>query len=150
MAHKKSSMLRSRVSLRYYVWDDTALWRLPHRLHAAVVSGEAKLLRFANTRCKIIEVLVSRQLSQPIIKMVRGVVYAFDAEGRLDLSDVGDAIEMVIQGSRPRRLQENVIDVSPVLRDRRWSSTHAWQPTVEMVHQINADLTAKNIPTLKA
>jgi len=142
-------MLRSRVSLRYYVWHDSALWRFPHRLHVAVVSGEATLLRFANTRCKIVEVLVSRQLTRPIIKTVRGVVYAFDAEGRLDLSDVGEAIEMVTQGSRPRRLQDNIIDVSPILRDRRWASTHVWQPPTEMVSLINADLTAKSIPVLK-
>jgi hypothetical protein len=89
------------------------------------VSGESKLLQFAHKRCKIIEVLVTRQLSEPITIGVRGMVYAFDAKGRLDLSDVGEAMEIVTQGSRPRRLQGNVIDVNPVLRDRRWSDETA-------------------------
>ena len=142
-------MRRSRTSLRYYVWDGLKLWRFPHRLHTAVVNGESKLRRYANTRCKIIEVVVSREHAQPVITGVRGVIYVFDAEGELDLTDVGEAVEMMTQGTRPRHIQENVIDAGPVLRGRRWSAVHTWQPTIEMLRSIKADLAAKDIPALK-
>ena len=112
---------------RYYLFAEGKLWKIPAKLHTALVKAELKLPKFASSQQKILEVEISKIPTVRVIDM-RGTVYSFDSAGRLELSAQAEAAGLEIQGSTPVKTT-GVVDIGPLLRDRHWQRTRTWAPT---------------------
>ena len=107
-------------SVRYYICcEDRLTWRIPDRLHSDLAAGKLALPQFASTRQKILSVFFRGAPDGPVLIDVRGSFYSFDPDGMLDLLPFSAAYASSLEGSRPRRPQERVIDIGPPLRYRR-------------------------------
>jgi hypothetical protein len=128
-----------RLSLRYYLFDGDALWRIPHRLHRALLSGEVSLPQYANSKQKVVEVFIWTGLGTARTIEARGVVLTFNAKGSIDLAEAAEVMGTVIGGSRPRRLDKNILDIGPVIRTRRLSE-HKWKLPAPVLRAIMAHI----------
>jgi hypothetical protein len=132
--------------VRYYFCSDGNLaWRIPDRLHRALIAGEVLLPQFAGTRRKVLEVFFRNTPSGKILLDARGSFYNFDPKGRLDVLPVSEAWAGWLEGSRPRRLQERVIDIGPTLRYRRRVTEQFWHPAAGLLRSVRADLRASAV-----
>ena len=141
---------RRRLSLRYYIWDGRALSKVPHRLHSALLSGDATLPQYANSKQKMVEVLIWRGPGQARKIEARGTINFFNSKGCIDLREATEAVAIAVEGSKPKRLNEKVLDIGPVVRSRRWSREHTWKPAPILLRMIIADIEGRaKIPTLQ-
>ena len=118
-----------RLSLRYYLWDGHALSRVTHRLHSALLSGDTALPQYANSKQKVVEVLIWRGPGQARKIEARGTISFFNSKGCIDLREATEAAAIAVEGSKPKRRNENVVDLGPVIRSKRWSREHTWKPS---------------------
>jgi hypothetical protein len=136
-----------KLSIRYYLWTDEGPFRFPDRLHHQLIEGRVQLPQFAGTRQKFVEVLSPK--SEVLHTTVRGIIYAFDKNGFLDLGGLRQAMPTI-----PRFLGENgITDLSPALKKRRFGAEHTWLPDVGVLDRIKSDLdfgVLKKIPTFRA
>lgn len=139
-----------RLSLRYYLWDGQALSRVPHRLHSGVLSGDLALPQYANSKQKVVEVLIWRGPGRARKIEARGTISFFNSKGCIDLREATEAIAIAVEGSKPKRRSGNVLDIGPVIRSRRWSREHIWKPPPMLLRIIVADIDGKaKIPALR-
>ena len=95
---------------RYYLCsDDQVTWRIPNTRHEELVSGKLALPQFAGTKQKVLEVFVGSARGMPVLLDARGGVYSFASDGSVDLQPPVEALASIIEGSRPRRVQDHVI-----------------------------------------
>ena len=141
---------------RYYLCsDDEVTWRITNTLHGELVSGKLALPQFASTKQRVLEVFVGSARGAPALLEARGSFYAFAADGLLDVHPAAEALSSIIEGSRPRRIQEHVIDIGPTVRHRRWIKEQIWRPTASMLSAVRKDLSAsvasgsRRVPTLR-
>lgn len=79
-----------RLSPRYYLLDGDVLWRVPHRLHRALLSGMAVLPQYANSKQKGVKVLIWSSPRIPPKVEMRGSLFSFNSMGSIDLADAAE------------------------------------------------------------
>lgn len=131
-------MVRANRLSYYLCSENEPLYRLPNVLHKKLVTGELAIPQFANTRQRIAEVLSSSDLTLERIE-VRGCIYSFDAEGRLDLQSASEAIIHTLEGNKPKHLQERIINIEPLVRSRRWIAENTWNPSTKLLAALEND-----------
>jgi hypothetical protein len=140
-----------RLSLRYYLFDGEVIWRVPHRLYRALLSGEAVLPQYANSKQKGVEVLVWTNPRTARDIETRGTLFSFDSKGSIDLADAAEAAAIAIEGSQPRPLDKNVLDIRPVIRTRQLSREKGWTISTVVLRAIIADINGdRRLPALKS
>jgi hypothetical protein len=127
--------------VRYYLWTEEGVWRLPSRLHAELASGRAALRKFANSRQRIVEAYIRQFGRQPLLVKARGVYYSFDAQGHLDVGSAAEVMANALDRAEDGRAGPNVVDLGPRLRDRQWKREHSWKPGREVLRRITDDVT---------
>lgn len=131
------------IGLAYYICHDGRLqWRLSATLHRAFLAGVRTAPAFANTRQSVLEI----QYDDLGRTNVRGMFYAFDEDGRLDISEASEAIEIALN-EKPSHSQAGVVDIEPVLRGKRWRHRHLWSPSPELVDAVETDLRIRKAGT---
>ena len=126
------------LRLAYYICHDGRLqWRLSATLHRAFLAGVRTAPAFANTRQSILEIQYDEGLKRTHI---RGLFHVFDEDGKLDISDSLEGLEIALKSGKPIHSQSGVIDIEPVLRGKRWDNRHFWSPTPELVDAVETDL----------
>jgi hypothetical protein len=113
---------------------------IPNSLHADLVAGKVAFPQFASTKQPVLEVFFSRAPGRPVLIDARGTLYTFTSDGKLDPSAFAEAAVSALEGSRSRRIQDHVIDITPTVRSRRWTSNQTWQPSSRMLRVVRADL----------
>lgn len=142
---------RQRLSLRYYLFDGDALWRIPNRLHGALLSGEAGLPQYVNSKQKVVEVFIWTSPRMARLIQARGTFVSFNSKGSIDWAASAEVVAIVIEGSKPRPLDKNVLDIGPAIRSRRLSRENIWNPSTGLLQAIVADVEGnRRIPTLRA
>jgi hypothetical protein len=129
-----------RLSLRYYLCDGDALWRIPQRIHRALLSGEAALPQYANSKQKVVEVFIWSGPTTARRVEARGTVFSFNSAGLIDLAEAAETAAIAIEGSKPRRLDKRVLDIGPVIRTRRLARERSWKPPASVLRAIIADV----------
>ena len=138
-----TAMARQYWSLRYYVCrGDVLQWRIPNTVHREMLTGTRAFPQFANAKLKILEVFVGKSRASPTVVDAKGSIYFFDTHGQFDPHPALEAMTTVIEGSKPRRIEPNVIDIGPTVRDRRWRAENIWRPTPSLLRAVGSDLQA--------
>lgn len=140
---------QSPVKVRYYVWDDGNLLRMPNKLHHELLDREKSVGRFAGRKVKGIEAFVATLTSSVFKLTARGIIFNFDAEGFLDTRP---SIESALEGyGTIRRFNdEDVVDLQPALRRKRHLSTYSWDIPPELRSKIKIDLMPGNRPKIRS
>jgi hypothetical protein len=126
------------------LFADEQLWKIPDRLHRALVRREAILLQYASTHQKILEVEISKTPRSNVVRF-HGTVYVFDNSGALDLASQAEAASLEIKSSTPVKIGD-LVDLTPLLRDRNWKRTRTWAPTEALKSLIKNDLEGRVPP----
>lgn len=136
-----------RFTIQYFLCTDDGLYRLPDRLHRDLLGGRTALIQFANTKQKLIELIISR--AEAFTSKARGVIYVFDKNGFLDLRMMTqDAMPAI-----PRFMKEKgVVDLAPAIRKQRFQSDFTWKPTQAILSRMFDEDTKKlkKLPAFKA
>ncbi len=125
--------------IRYYLWAPDGPWRLPSRLHQDLIAREVALPQYAGTKQKLLEVFARRITGDTYSLQGNGNIFTFDESGYLDLSAYVEATSMVVEGTEPKRVGKNIVDVKPALKYQRFAREHLWKPTPPMLRTIAAD-----------
>lgn len=134
---------RRRLIVRYYICTDQGLRRMPLRLYKDLLSGHISLPQFANKTKLIIETLLWRSPGRPAQIKARITSDHFNDRGTLDLAEAVETIAIVLEGSKPKRLSHNLIDIGPVLRSRELANSVQRVPR-SLVQQIREDIAGTN------
>lgn len=116
---------------------------MPLRLYKDLLSGQISLPQFANKTNRIIETLLWRSPGRPAQIKARITSDHFDNRGKLDLAEAAETIAIVLEGSKPKRLSHNLIDIGPVLRSRKLANS-AQQVPHDVMRQIREDIAGTN------
>lgn len=145
---------RETVKRVYYLCGEAELLhRVPNTVHREIVSGRVAIPQFANCRLRMVEVLVSSGLEPKIVKAT-GSYYSFGADGRLDLHPFAEVIARVLEGDKPQLIQDNVVDIGPVIRSRRWDVEQTWKPSSKLLIALHNEMQPassglKRVPLLR-
>lgn len=113
-----------RFIIQYYFILDDGVYRLSGRLHRDLLNGEAALLQFADTKQKLIELIIPRVEGHGAT--ARGIIYVFDENGILDLANkVRDAMPVMPRYSHDK----TVTDLTPAIAEHRFRKYSTWQPS---------------------
>lgn len=126
------------VSVRYYLWREGALFRLPSKLHHQLLDRDRAIPRFAGTGQKLIEVFSSPITSSALKVTARGLIMHFDQQGYVDLKPLREAATEGI-GQAERDLP-GVIDIQPRLRQKRFAQNYVWTVPTSLLERIKEDL----------
>ena len=124
----------------YFCTQDELSYRLSDTVHTALVSGKLAVPGWANCLQRLLEVQVDVNSTPVTIINVRGLNYAFNNEGKLDLHAATEAIVRSIEGDKPRQIQNDVVDIGPVLRARSWNAQQNWQPNSKLLAQLKKEV----------
>jgi hypothetical protein len=128
---------QSSTSVRYYLWHEGALVRIPNGLHQDLLNGKVTLGAFAGTRQKLIEVLVTALTKTARKVTARGIIYEFDERGFVDLRRLSEA---ALEGlGREARFDSAITDLQPLLRRKRYRQNYQWTVPFTVFDQIKAD-----------
>ena len=118
-------------------------------MHRQMVGGVVAFPLFVNKRLKILEAFIGGTKRTPTLLKARGSLYPFGKDGRFDAGSAVKLIDIILEGTKPK-IHANVIDVGPVLRQRKWAAENNWRPTLRLIKAVEADLNAKPaVPFLK-
>jgi hypothetical protein len=137
VATRPPNKLSSRY-YRYYLFAEGELWKIPDRLHQALIRGEATLPQYSSSGQKILEVEISKAPRVRVMN-IRGTVYSFDNAGVLDLSVHAEAASLGLESTVPVKIS-GVVDIKPLLRKRYWQRTRVWAPTDAVKALIKNDI----------
>jgi len=104
-----------------------------------LLTGKTALSRFAGTKQNILEVFVDSRGGGAFVSALRGVVYTFDSNGKVDpkaFAEIVDIRRRHRAGSSP----ENVVSIVRTIEQRRWSRANTWRPSRTIVTKIRADV----------
>lgn len=135
--------IRRRLIVRYYICTDRGLRRMPLKLYRDLLAGETALPQFANKTKSIIETLLWRPSGRAAQIRARITSDHFDDRGILDLADAAETISIVLEGSKPKRLGHNLIDIGPVIRSRKLAHSTQRVPRF-LMQQIREDVEGTN------
>ena len=144
VVRRAETLVRRNWSERYYLCseDDQLAWRIPKRLHGDLVATKVAFPQFAGTKQRVLEVFFTRAPGGSVLIDARGTFYTFTSDGKFDPRPFVEAATSALEGSRPRRVQDHVIDITPTVRNRRWIGEHTWQPSPRMLRAVRADLSS--------
>ena len=144
-----------RIKTRYYLCQDGRLaFRIPNALYRNLIRGKVLLSQFANTRQLLLEAIITATPDGQWKASANGIIYRFDAYGRLDLAPFAEFAARNVETKSVRRTG-TVLDIAPVLNGRRARSENTWKPERALVHaaELDADAAsakkAHRIPILK-
>ena len=122
VVRRAETLGRRNWSERYYLCseDDQLAWRIPKRLHGDLVATKVAFPQFAGTKQRVLEVFFTRAPGGSVLIDARGTFYTFTSDGKFDPRPFVEAATSALEGSRPRRVQDHVIDITPTVRNRRW------------------------------
>lgn len=86
----------------------------------------------------------------PSLIQARGAFVSFNMKGSIDWVASAEVAAIIIEGSKPRPLDQNVLDVGPAIRSRRLNREHSWNPSARLLKAIMADIDGSaRIPSLQ-
>ncbi len=142
---------RRRLSIRYYLCTEEGPVRVPLRLFRGLVSGEARLPQLANSLQYIVEALIETNPTGGKKIRTRSTATRFDAEGKVDLRQAAEIVAVLLGGSQPKRVADNVLDIGPTIRARRSERDITWHAPSSVLRLIRANIESrKKLPTLSA
>lgn len=118
---------RRRLSMRYYLCTDTGPVRLPPRLCRDLADRLIALPQFANSIQRGVEVLIERKAGKIENIEVRPTHSRFDENGKVDLRHAAEAMAIILAGSAPKQIGENVLDIRPTLGSRARARETKWR-----------------------
>ena len=144
-AQRSSKVGRRGWTARYYLCrDEHVLWRIPNKLHSDITTGRIALLQFASTQQQVLEVLFRRSSSESVEIDARGTLYTFTAEGTFDPRPFAEATSE-LQPPHLKYDKDRIVDITRILRSRRWRRELTWQVSPEIVRRVRADLDAPSL-----
>jgi hypothetical protein len=140
---------RRRLSIRYYLCTDQGALRIPLRLFRDLISGEARLPQVANSLQHIVEASIETDPNGGKKIRTRSTSTRFNAEGKVDIGQAAEIVAVLLEGSKPKRIADNILDVAPTIRARRSEHETAWRAPSVTLRVIRADIEGrKKLPTL--
>lgn len=145
------------IRVRCYIFDaDGTLKRVPRRVMEGLTLGDDALPEYAGTQQRAAEVIVENEDGRPVrILDAQGVIWAFDAEGRIDKS-LNRSARKVMQFAfeLSQKSSAKVVDLRPELQRKKWRNEFRWDLSGEDVDRIAADLwpalaNAQSVKTVK-
>jgi hypothetical protein len=122
----------------YYLWSAAGPKRVTQSIHRQIVERALPFAGFANSRQKIIEVVINNLTASTSAFTARGLIYKFDSKGLLDLSEATEGLFVF-----PRRsLGRNITDIKPALTRKRLRDERVWMPSRRVIEIIKSDLLA--------
>jgi hypothetical protein len=131
---------RRRLSMRYYVCTDTGPVRLPPRLCRDLADRVIALPQFAGSIQRGVEVLIETKAGKIQNIEVRPTHSRFDENGKIDLRDAAEAMAIILAGSAPKQIGENVVDIRPTLSSRKRARETKWRISASLKRLILADV----------
>jgi hypothetical protein len=130
----KRSQARS-IRIRYYLSTPDGLRRIPERLHHQLINKEASLPNLKSSEQRILEVIARPLTATTYAITARGLIYAFDIRGflQLDIDRYSTALS-----HEPR--EGNVIDLERIIKRRRAREKNFWKPSKEMIHRVKQEI----------
>ena len=118
MAVVRLKRARLRLSIRYYLCTDAGPVRLPQRLCRDLSERLIALPQFANSVQRMVEVLIESKAGKIQRIELRPTHSRFDEDGKIDLRHAAEAMAIILDGSTPKQVGENVLDIQSTLRSR--------------------------------
>ena len=115
MLAKRQTTASSRITVRYYLCTDAGPVRLPRRLCRELADRVIALPQFANSIQRMVEVLIQTEPGKTKSVHFRSTSTRFDKDGKVDLHHAAETMAVILGGSEPKRISENVVDM-----DLRW------------------------------
>ena len=141
---------RRRVSLRHYLCTDAGPYRLTSRLARELAHREIAVPQFSNSVQRMVEVFVQTEGSEIKGMEFRATHARFDEEGKVDLHHAAEAMAVILGGTTPKKLDENVLDISPALRTRKHERETQWRIPQSLRRAIVADIKGEaKLPLLR-
>ena len=134
------------IRTRFYLLrDDGTLSRIARRVVDGLSFGTDAIPDLADTRQKVIQVLVESEGGKPAqILDVIGSYWDFDKEGKIDASLRSASAELLDFASmapmRPPARGAHVVDLVPELKRKQLYAKHHWTVSQQDVDRIAADL----------
>ena len=131
------------ISFRYFLFEgDGPIRRLPHRVSTALALGRDALPFYADSRQRIVEVVVENEGGKPVrILDAIGTYWDFDEEGKIDHAlrrRAGDWLEAAFASeTKPGAA---VVDLVPEIKKKALHDRDRWTVTKEDLDRIAADL----------
>ena len=132
------------IATRFYIFlEDGSLRRLPQRIGYELPFGRDAIPEFAGTRQRVATVLVESEAGKPVqILDSRGLIWAFNAEGRID-DDVRQQRAEHVDVLSPRAASKKglpVVDLVPEIKRRAARARYEWTLSVDDLDRIAADI----------
>lgn len=118
---------RRRLSIRYYLCTDDVPLRMPLRLCRDLAERVLALPQFANSIQRTVEVLIESKAGKIEKIELRPTHSRSDEYGKVDRRHAAEAMAIILGGSEPKRLSENVLDIGSTLRTRAQEREANWQ-----------------------
>ena len=135
---KRQTTAPSRISVRYYLWSAEGPRRITGRLHRDLVERDVALPQYAGTKQRVLEVFVQRLTKMDYSISARGVVYPFDSDGFLAS---GTYLPGILPNmGRFKSHQRNIVDLSPLIKRRRFRDEYTWKPSKSMLDEVWSDI----------
>jgi hypothetical protein len=98
------------------------------------------LPQFANSAQRMVEVLIETQAGKAKSVHLRPASTRFDEEGMVDLHHAAGAMSVILGGSTPKQISNNVLDIGPTLRTRALEREANWRIPQSIKRLILADV----------
>lgn len=136
------------ISVRFYLFTDAGMQRISQRVMDGLCHGEDAMPQFAETKQKVVNVVVELDDGKPSrILEATGTYLHFDKRGKVHESLVRggfEAMETYEALERSKRIAPSkVVDLSPKLNREKWEREHRWQPSANDLDEISADIWKK-------
>ena len=141
---------RRRLSIRYYLCTDAGPVRLPLRLCRDLADRVVALPQFANSVQRMVEVLIESKAGKIEKIELRPTHSRFDENGKLDLRHAAEAMAIILGGSAPKQIGENVLDIRSTLSSRARERETKWRIFPSLKKLILADVKGETkLPVLR-
>lgn len=136
------------ISVRFYLFTDAGMQRIPQRVMEGLCHGEDAMPQFAETKQRVANVIVELDDGKPSrILEATGSYLHFDKHGKVHESLVRggfEAMETYEALERSKRIAPSkIVDLSPKLNRKKWEREHRWQPSARDLDEISADIWRK-------
>ena len=150
MAVVRLKRARRRISLRHYLCTGAGPFRLPSGAARKLAHRDIAIPQFANSVQRMVEVFVEAKGSEIKGLEFRATHARFDEEGKADLHHAVEAMAVILDGAAPKKLDENVLDISPTLRTRKRERETQWRISQSLKRAIEADIRGQaRLPLLR-
>lgn len=122
------------MSLRFFALpEEGGIKQVPRALCDQMLGGRT-IPEFAGRRVRIAEAVIEMEGRRPIRLIdVRGSYWSFDENGEYQLEHEG--LRYAFSKPQPR-VNEAVVDISPVLEHQRWQGRYRWSPSADEMEMI--------------